>query len=55
MKVYQLTEKDKQLLLQELELEKFKKSQFIDKNTTEEQMLEIIWRRFHYIVSSALT
>ncbi len=50
MKVYQLTEKER-------ELEKFKKSPFIldVRKTTQDQMLEILHHKFHYIVARYLS
>jgi hypothetical protein len=54
MRVYVLTEEQRNALLQELELEKFKKSQFVTEHTTEEQLLEIVHRKFHCIVCRAL-
>lgn len=58
MKAYILTEAEKQALLKELELEKFKTpDQFC---LTDEQRkaqlaaVEGLWRRFHYHVAKAL-
>lgn len=55
MKYYVLTEEQHAALFKELELEKFKKSQFVTEDTTQEQMLESLHRKFHFVVARALS
>lgn len=54
-KQYVFTEKDRETLLSELELEKFKapSNQFIREDATAEQIAEAMHRRFHLIVCRA--
>jgi len=53
MKVYQLTQEERDRLLAELELEKFKMKEDADKGRG--FSIEDVHRRFHYLVSVALS